>query len=75
MKRNIFILLSLILLKVSCHTVPARYFSDLPKGADILLEKPDSSLDVSLIKAYELRESTKYFSEKEISVKELSTIL
>lgn len=74
-QRNIFILVSFILLKVSCQTVPARYFSDLPKGVDIILEKPDSSVDVDLIKAYELRKSTKYFSEKEISVKELSTIL
>jgi nitroreductase len=75
MKRNIFILLSLILLTVSCQTVPTSYFSDLPQGVDIMLEKPYSGVNVDLIKAYELRKSTKYFSKKEISIKELSTIL
>ncbi len=75
MKRNIFILLSLILLTVSCQTVPTSYFSDLPHGVDIMLEKPYSGVNVDLIKAYELRKSTKYFSKKEISIKELSTIL
>ncbi len=75
MKNNILILLSLFLLTLSCQTVSIRYFSDSPQGIDIILEKPYSSVDIDLIKAYELRKSTKLFSEKEISLKELSTIL
>lgn len=75
MKRDIFIFLLLTSLLVSCQTVPTKYFSDLPQGIDIIFEKPSSRVNVDLIKAYELRESTKYFSEKEISIKELSTIL
>ena len=75
MKSNIFILLSFILLTVSCHTVPTIYFSDLPQGVDIILEKPVSNVNIDLMKAYGLRKSTKKFSEKEISIKELSTIL
>lgn len=75
MERNIFILLPLILLTISCQNFPSRYFSDLPQGIDIMLEKPASSVNIDLIKAYELRKSTKYFSEKEINIKKLSTIL
>ncbi|KPJ58419.1 MAG: hypothetical protein AMJ42_03295 [Deltaproteobacteria bacterium DG_8] len=74
MKRNIFIVL-LILITVSCQSVPTRYFSDLPQSIDIILEKPVSRVNIDLIKAYELRKSTKHFSKKEISIKELSTIL
>jgi len=40
-----------------------------------VLEKPESKIDVDLMKAFGLRKSTKEFSEKEVSIKELSTIL
>jgi nitroreductase len=60
---------------MSCRSVPARYFSDSPRGSDIVLEKPESKIDVDLMKAFGLRKSTKEFSEKEVSIKELSTIL
>jgi nitroreductase len=75
MKRNILILLLLALLTESCQTVPLRYFSYLPQGIDIILERPFSRVNIDLITAYRLRKSTKYFSEKEISIKDLSTIL
>ena len=75
MKCKIVILLFFILLTVACKAVSIRYFSDSPQGVDITLEQPFSSIDVDLMKAYNLRKSTKYFSEKEISLKELSTIL
>ena len=75
MKRNSFVLISLILLSMSCRSVPDRYFSDFPRGTDIMLEKPATKIDVDLMKAFGLRKSTKEFSEKEVSIKELSTIL
>jgi nitroreductase len=75
MKRNSFVVISLIFLSMSCQSVPDRYFSDFPRGSDIVLEKPESKIDVDLIKAFELRKSTQEFSEKEVSIKELSTIL
>lgn len=75
MKCKIVILLSLLLLPVLCKAVSIRYFSDLPQGVDIILVQPFSGVDVDLIKAYQLRKSTKNFSEKEIGLKELSTIL
>ncbi len=75
MKRNCFVVILLIFLSVSCRSVPARYFSDSPEGADIVLEKPASTIDVDLMEAYGLRKSTKEFSEKEVGIKELSTIL
>ena len=75
MKRNLLIVLPLILFKVSCQTIPPRYFSDVLQGSYIILEKPDSRVHIDLIKALQLRKSTKYFSEKEISIKVLSTIL
>jgi nitroreductase len=40
-----------------------------------VLEKPQSKIDVDLMKAFELRKSTEEFSVKEVSIKELSTIL
>jgi hypothetical protein len=40
-----------------------------------VLEKPESKINVDLMKAYGLRKSTKEFSEKEVGIKELSTIL
>ena len=75
MKCKIVILLSFILLTVACKAASIRYFSDSPQGVDIMLEQPFSSVDVDLIRAYKLRKSTKYFLEKEISLKALSTIL
>jgi len=75
MKRNSFVLISLIFLLMSCRSVPDRYFSDFPRGSDIVLEKPATTIDVDLMKAFGLRKSTKEFSEKEVSIKELSTIL
>jgi hypothetical protein len=75
MKCKIVVLLSLLLLTVSCKAVSIRYFSDLPQSVDIVLVQPFSGVDVDLMKAYQLRKSTKNFSEKEISLKELSTIL
>ena len=75
MKRNIFVVIPLILLSMSCRSVPDRYFSDSPRGSDIVLEKPESKIDVDLMKAFGLRKSTEEFSEKEVSIKELSTIL
>jgi hypothetical protein len=75
MKRNSFVVISLIFLSVSCRSVPDRYFSDFPRGSDIVLEKPEFKIDVDLMEAYRLRKSTKEFSEKEVSIKELSTIL
>ncbi len=75
MKRNSFVVISLIFLSMSCRSVPDRYFSDSPRGSDIVLEKPESRIDVDLMKAFGLRKSTKEFSEKKVSMKELSTIL
>ncbi len=75
MKRNIFFVLPIIFLSMSCRSVPDRYFSDSPRGSDIVLEKPQSKIDVDLMKAFELRKSTEEFSVKEVSIKELSTIL
>ena len=75
MKRNSFVVVSIIFLSMSCRSVPERYFSDSPRGSDIVLEKPESKIDVDLMKAFGLRKSTKEFSEKEVSIKELSTIL
>jgi len=75
MKRNIFVVIPLIFLSMSCRSVPDRYFSDSPRGSDIVLEKPATKIDVDLIKAFGLRKSTEEFSEKEVSIKELSTIL
>jgi hypothetical protein len=75
MKRNSFMVILLIFLSVSCRSVPARYFSDFSRGVDIVLEKPESKINVDLMKAYGLRKSTKEFSEKEVGIKELSAIL
>ena len=74
MKKKIFVLIVLAVV-VSCQTVPVRYFSDFPEGTDIILEKPESKIDIDLMRAYALRKSTKEFSEREVSIQELSTIL
>lgn len=51
MKRNSFVVISLIFLSVSCRSVPDRYFSDSPRGSDIVLEKPEFKIDVDLMEA------------------------
>lgn len=75
MKENRCLLFCLIFFAVSCQTIPAICFSDSTKGVDILLEKPSATVNTDLMEAYALRKSTKYFSRKEISLAELSTIL
>ena len=44
-------------------------------GADIVLEKPKASVGIDLMKALQLRKSTKSYITKEISFEALSTIL
>jgi SagB-type dehydrogenase family enzyme len=75
MKSFFSLLLFLLIIIGFCQTAPGSYISDLPRGADIVLAKPASQVNVDLIKAYQLRKSTKYFTTEDITFQQLSTIL
>jgi len=69
MKRRYFVAL-VLLMGLALHGGPA-----LSQGSNIALEKPKDSVNADLIKALQLRKSTKSYVTKEISIEDLATIM